>query len=311
MTSACTSKNMRRTPGRIILAALLLACGCCHTATGPHLRPYYGPTESMASVAQQVNANNEKIPTLWANLNYSAMVNENGTTHSVSGGDGILLYQPSDFRLVAKKEFVGTVFDLGTNGKEYWLEVVPGTNRMWWGRYDDLVHTQLGKSPIPIRPDLVLEVLGVSLINRDFNVPPVPTMRFNNDEDAYMFVFNVHAPDRWLALKEVWYDRASHRPRRVILYDANGRAVLRADLSMDTKVQVPGEDPRTWPVMAGDYKLFFPDTGSRMEFTVKDVRLYKQNPGGRLKVPNASSFAMPDVQGTDVRPIQIGGGGDH
>lgn len=296
----------------LIIAVGMLTAGCCQTARRPAPKPYYGQTEPMATVAQAVNANNEKIPTLWANLNYSATVNEQGTVHSVSGGDGILLYsRPVNFRLVAKKEFVGTVFDLGTNGKEYWLEVVPGTNRMWWGRYEDLVHTELGKSPIPIRPDLVLEVLGVSLINTDFNVPPVPTMRFNNDQDAYMFVFNVHAPDRWLALKEVWYDRRSHRPRRVILYDANGRAVLRADLSMDTTVQVPGEDPRTWPTIAGDYKLFFPDTGSRMEFTVKDARLYKQNPGGRLKVPNASSFAMPDVQGTDVRAMQIGGGGEH
>ena len=301
---------MRKTFG-LVVAGLLLGCGCCQTSVQQR-KPYYGLTEPMDAVVQNVNANNDRIPTLWANLNYSATVNDNGTMRSVSGGDGVLLYSRADqFRLVAKKEFVGTVFDLGTNGKEYWLEVVPGTNRMWWGRYEDLVHTQLGKSPIPIRPDLVLEVLGVSVINTDFNVPPVPTMRFNNDEDAYMFVFNVHAPDRWLALKEVWFDRQSHRPRRVILYDANGRAVLRADLSMDTKVQVPGEDPKTWPVMAGDYKLFFPDSGSRMEFTVKDARLYKQNPGGRLKVPNASSFAMPDVQGTDVRPIQIGGGGGH
>ena len=291
--------------------SLAITAGCCNMQKPGQTKPYYGPTESMAAVVAAVNGNNEKIPTLWANLNYSATVNDHGTVHSVSGGDGILLYsRPANFRLVAKKEFVGTVFDLGTNGREYWLEVVPGTNRMWWGRYSDLVHTDIGKSPIPIRPDLVLEVLGVGLINTDFNVPPVPTMRFNNEHDAYIFVFNVHAPDRWIALKEVWYDRVTHRPRRVVLYDANGRAVLRADLSMDTKVQVPGEDPKDWPVVAGDYKLFFPDSGSRMEFTMKDVRLYKQSAGSRLKVPNAASFAMPDVTGTDVRPIQIGGAGE-
>lgn len=295
----------------LVVGCGLFAGGCCNVKKSPQAQPYYGPTQTLAQLAGDINANNRKISSLWATLNYSATVNDHGQTHSVSSGDGILLYmRPSNFRLVAKKEFVGTVFDLGTNGKEYWLEVVPGTNRMWWGRYEDLVHTPVGKSPIPIRPDLVLEVLGVGLINTDFNVPPVPTLRFNSDQDAYMLVFNVHAPDRWIALKEVWYDRATHRPRRVILYDADGRAVLRADLSMYTRVQVPQEDPKGWPEMAGDFKLFFPDSGSRMEFTMTDVRLYKESPGGRLKVPNAAGFKKPDVSETDIRAVQIGGGGE-
>jgi hypothetical protein len=158
--------------------------------------------------------------------------------------------------------------------------------------------------PIPIRPDLVLEVLGIRPINTDFNAQPVPTMRYDNAADAYVFIFNLKAPDRWLAEKEVFYDRATLRPRKVILYEANGRPVLKAELSQDKKVQVPNEpDPNRWPLVPGDYKLFFPDSGSRMEFSLKDVRLNKG------KVPNPASFRLPDVQGTDVRAIQIGGGG--
>lgn len=301
---------MARTPVAIVGVLMFLAAGCCNCPRTAQPRLYVGPIAPMSAVVAAINANNQKIPTLWASLNYSATIHDHGEVHTVSGGDGFLLYQrPDHFRLVGKKEFVGTVFELGTNGREYWLEVVPGTNRMWWGRYQDLLRMPPGRTPIPIRPDLVLSVLGVSTIDTDFNTLPVPTMRFVNERDAYVFLFNAHLPDRWVALKEVWYDRATLRPRRVILYDENGRAVLRADLSMDTKVQVPGEDPRAWPMMAGDYKLFFPDSGSRMEFTLTDARLYKQNEGSRLRVPNPASFRMPDVKGTDVRPIQIGGGG--
>jgi len=132
----------------------------------------------------------------------------------------------------------------------------------------------------------------------------VPTMRYDNAADAYVFIFNLKAPDRWLAEKEVWYDRATCRPRRVILYDANGRPVLKAGLSQDRPVQVGSEvKPGDWPLVPGDYKLFFPDSGSRMEFALKDVRLNKG------KVPNPASFNLPDVQDTDVRATQIGGGG--
>ena len=291
---------------------LLLAVGCCPCpktgeVTTRRLNP---PTESMAAVVAAINSNNQKVPTLWARLNYSADINDNGRMHSVSSSDGILLYRtPTDMRLVGKKEFVGTVFDLGSSARQYWLEVVPGTNRMWWGTYADLAKLNPERLPIPIQPNLVLEVLGIGTINTDFNALPAPTMVYNNAADAYVFVFNARAPfgDRWLAVKEVWYDRRSKRPRRIFLYDVNGRPVLQADLSMDVRVQVPDAPQNTWPIVPGDYKLFFPDSGSKMEFTVTEALLYKVQ--GRRHIPDDASFKLPDVEGTDVQAVQIGAGG--
>ena len=66
------------------------------------------------------------------------------------------------------------------------------------------------------------------------------------------------------------------RPRKVILYDINGRPVLKANLARHKRVQIPDDSsPANWPLVPGDYKLFFPDSGSRMEFALKDVRLKK------------------------------------
>ena len=297
-----------------ILAVLCtLTAGCCNGANrqqlgfvGDRMNP--PGLLSMTAVVNAINANNQKIPTLWATLNYSATIHDGKELHSVSSDDGVLMYRrPSGFLLVGKKEFVGTVFDIGSNDREYWLEVVPGVNRLWFGTYADLANLDAARLPIPIRPDLVMEVLGVGTINDDFNALPVPTMRYDNAADAYVFIFNVKAPDRWLAQKEIWYDRTTLRPRRVILYDANGRPVLKAALSLDKPVDTGTGTPKDWPLVPGDYKLFFPDTGSRMEFSLKDVRLNKKV--GRVVLPNAATFRVPDVKGTDVRAIQIGGGG--
>lgn len=298
---------------RVIAAlACIFVAGCCNCGKQPVIAseerlnpPGLMP---MAMIVNAINANNQKIPTLWATLNYSATINDRGQVHSVSSDDGVLMYRrPDGFRLVGKKEFVGTVFDIGSNAHDYWLEVVPGTNRLWFGTYDDLALLTSKQLPIPIRPDLVTEVLAVGTINTDFNAVPVPTMRYDNAADAYVFVFNIKAQDRWLAQKEIWYDRATLRPRRVILYDADGRPVLRAALLMDKRVDVGEGAPGDWPLAPGDYKLFFPDSGSRMEFSLKDVRLERKI--GRIVLPNAASFKVPDVSGTDVRAIQIGGGG--
>ena len=42
-------------------------------------------------------------------------------------------------------------------------------------------------------------------------------MRFNHEQDAYMFVWSVKGVDRWYAYKEIWYDRVSKMPRLVRL----------------------------------------------------------------------------------------------
>jgi len=301
----------------ICLVAVLFLTGCCNcpkttTTGGERLNP---PTQAMAMVVNAINANNEKIPSLWATLNYSATINVEGHVHSVSGDDGVLLYQavngrPTNLRLRGNKEFVGPVFDMGCNGRQFWVEVVPGAHTMWWGNYDDLRRLKPDRLPIPVRPDLVLEVLGVRTIQTDFRAMPAPIMRYDGAADAYVFLFAVEAPDRWYAQKEVYYDRGTLRPRRVVLYDLEGRPVLDARLSKDVKVTVDGQGATNWPLVAGDYKLFFPDSGSRMEFTLKDVRLEKAGPRG-MPVPNENSFRLPDVQGTEVEARQIGGGGSE
>lgn len=295
----------------IVLTGCALVGGCCHCpGDGVALNQFRlnPPTQPMSAVVAAINANNQKIPSLWAKLNYQVTINDRGQIHSVTSDDGILLYlRPSDFRLVGNQALVGRVFDLGTNDREFWMEVVPGTNRLWWGMYADLARIDPGRLPIPIRPDLVMEVLGVATFNPDLTVPPVPTMRYDNVTDTYVFLFNAKAPNQWLAQKEIWYDRKTVRPRQVILYDADGRPVLRAKLSYDMRVEVPDRVPEQWPLVAGDFKLFFPDSGSHMEFTFTDVRLYKRI--GAQTVPNPGTFELPDVRNTQIQVIQIGGGG--
>src|SRR6185312_229400 len=159
----------------LLICSLLTGCCNCPKQTTEKINRLNPATLSMPEVVSRINANNQRIPSLWATLNYSATLHDRGQVHSVSSDDGVLLYQhPSNMRLVGKKEFVGTVFDIGTNGREYWLEVIPGTNRMWWGTYADLQRLPLAQRQIPIQPQDVLEVLGVEPIDTNFLQQPVP-----------------------------------------------------------------------------------------------------------------------------------------
>ena len=114
-----------------------------------------------------------------------------------------------------------------------------------------------------------------------------PVMKFNHEDDAYEITFMARLPDRWFAAKQISYDRTSFQPTHVVLYDDNGRTVLKADLSDPAPVEIP-ELPKTdWPKVATKYNLFFPESKIRLSMTLSDVALNKG------KVPNDATFRMP------------------
>jgi hypothetical protein len=273
-----------RTLAPLACAAALLA-GCAKTPRGP--QPYYGPTDPMAKVVQDVNANNEKITTLRCAHTFEAtLVDDKGKSHSFSGSGYLLYTKPDKLLLTAKK--VIPLFEIGANDDRYWFTAFPDeVSTQWWGekaKFSDKAARQ-----IPIRPDLILEVLGVSEINTNFLEPPVPVMRFNNDARAYMLVWNRPLTTRWAAEKEVWYDLETKLPRLINLFDANGRIILRAYLADHQDV------PETGGKIATRYDLFFPENKSRMSFHLTEVRPYIQQK--RIRIPNPDSFAFPAEPG--------------
>jgi hypothetical protein len=287
----------------LIFAALLLVvtiagAGCGGPAKGKPPRAYWGVTLPMTDVVQRINQNNQEIPTLWASHSYKAtVVDENKKTHTFTG-DGALLYRgPREMRLIGNKEFVGTIFEVGSTNDRFWLKLVPEVDTMWWGNYRNLGRPCAQQ--IPLRPDLVVEVLGVGVINTNFTALPAPTMRFNHERDAYMFVWNAPMPDRWVAVREVWYDRATLRPKLVMLYDADGRVVVRAELDKHRPVEVKDLPRERWPLIAGEYRLFFPDNGTTMELDLREIMLNK-----RGSPPRGLAFPDPRRAGVD-RVIQI------
>jgi hypothetical protein len=266
---------MRR-PTPFILIALACFLGGCPHAVQKQKVAYDGPTDPMVKVVEDINRNNQAIPSLWASLDYTATVVDDRKREHTAGGGGALLYkQQRQMRLIGTVVGAGTVFEVGSTNDRFWLLLKADMDTMWWGH-----HRNVGKpcvsEDIPIRPELVVEVLGVATIDTNFNTLPVPVMRFDNERDAYVFVWNAKLPDRWVALKEVWYDRQTKQPTRVLLYDVNGRVILRAFLSNHKPVEIAGVPKQDWPVVATHYWLSFPDNGTRMQLDLDQLTLDKR-----------------------------------
>jgi hypothetical protein len=281
-----------------MLSLALLAAGCRPPPPAVSPKAYFGPTDPIDVVIRDINLNNTRVQTLWASGTFEAnLVDENRKSHFVNGTVTLVHEKPSGLRVIGSKDLAGTVFDIGSNDDRYWLIVAGDVDTMWWGRYD-APRADDGDTGIPIRPELIIEVLGIGDIETNLRRDPVPVMRFNNDADAYMLVWHVSLPDRIVAQKEVWYDRQTKRPKLVLLFDEHGRVVLRAYPSRF--VPLPGDDGRPDPLgpqVASVYDLFFPDTRSSLRLEFEDV--LPSNDGA----PSELSFRFPTPQRAKVSKI--------
>ncbi len=227
-------------------------------------------------------------------------------THSSDtvAGDGSLLYaRPIALRLVGTKDIAGEVFQLGSNGKEFWVKIRSGSSsyNFWWGHYSNL--GQPGCQPIPIRPDMVVHVLGIGLYQPNFLEEPVPVMRFDNEHDVYVFDRNVRSADRWETQEEIWYDRATKLPVRVLIYGNDGRVALKANLSDYVPIELVDVPTDQSPKVARKYDLLFPDNGTQISFTFLNPALVHKM--RRVSLPNAGSFTFTLPDDPNIKVIQI------
>lgn len=282
----------------MLLVATVVASTGCRT---PKIRRdntfYNGPTKSIGEVVSVINANNERLQTLYLNHQFAAEIVErtpDGKTRKTPiDGGGVIMYQsPDNLYMNGRHPIGGKIFEIGCNPERYWLGVPhEKVDTIWWG---EMRH--LGKpcvADIPIRPDLLMEVLGVFTIDPNLARFPAPIMRFNNAEDAYIFTWILPQADRFIAVKEVWYDRKTMRPRLVSLFDAEGRVLVSAYLSEHRRVKIDDVPESEWPHVPGKYELLFTDDRSRMTIEVEDAYLrYKGAPDPRVfRMPNPEQYA--------------------
>ncbi|MGD0461616.1 MAG: hypothetical protein ABSB74_03915 [Tepidisphaeraceae bacterium] len=288
-----------RLGAKAVFAAAGLGLGACNSSPPPQVG-YFGDTLTLGQLVERVNENNQKLPTLWARERFEAAIVDrpkNKTTH-IDGYGNLLFTGPNQMKLTAKNE-VADLFEMGSDGARFWL-YEKHDQVFWWGKYSDL--EKVNEAEIPVRPDMVMEVLGIRPLDADLLRLPAPVMRFNSASDAYMIDWQIQTPDHWAALKEIWYDRQTLLPNRVMLFDAKGRVALWARLSKFERVETAKTDPSQWPTMATHYDLFFPLSGTTMSFDLSDMSLSHNG------FPSAATYRMPDpskLGDSGVRVIQL------
>lgn len=264
----------------VILVAALLLAGC--QAQPPRAQ---GPQLSLPDLVAKINANNQKIPTLWARIGMYAEIRdpETGkkTTVYAADRDGSLQYRASnELRLRVIKDVAGLVLDLGLNQERFWVAAPEGPNTMWWG---EVGGHDVSPSQMPIRPQDVLEVLAIRPI--DLAGPDAPTMRYNGKEKAYVLTWYRPEAGRYAVSRQVFYDQKSLEPKTVLLFDTAGKLALRAKLSNYGEIDAPSKPA---PSVSKEVELYMPESRSTANLRLLDVAL------SRGELPNDTSFRYPE-----------------
>ncbi|HEV8608304.1 MAG TPA: hypothetical protein VGQ99_23420 [Tepidisphaeraceae bacterium] len=260
----------------IPLLAILFFASCCGHTTKPQ-PGCWGPTLPMADLVQRINENSSAIPTLYARQEIQADLYDKSRNKSfyVNSSGDIFLRKPRELLLRGRHDLAGKIFEIGSTQEVFWFTVYGDEDTRYWGHYRNIGKPCMEE--MPVRPDLIGEVLGISDIPTNFLDAPFPTMRFNHDQCAYMITWNARLPNRFYAQKEIWYDGKSYLPLKVILYDVNGRVLVRANLTNHRAVEVANLPQEKWPRIATSYSLLFPESKSTMVLKLSDLALVSKN----------------------------------
>ncbi len=219
-------------------AALLLLSGC------PAPVQPLPPAITIEQVVQQVNRNNALLP--WFKARVGSMqvtlYDEGGWPHKFDLFGHMIYAQPNHLYMdafIAGEKAMG----LGGNDEQYWLWIRPVYGRCWVG--SDSGREPTGAGRMLINPRQLVRLLGVDAIPAELARTPLAVLRTSSPADRANIIQFIDLPRRRsgagdpdarssaapVLVRELWVDRDSNRPIKVVLFDRFGQPVIESALS--------------------------------------------------------------------------------
>ncbi len=247
----------------IVCGGLLLsATGCPDDRMGLEIEPF--PVMPMRNAVGIVNDNNRGLQlTIKSKGGFARcrFTDQDGSKRRFDVDANLIVHCPRNMRLdmsvLGKSYFV-----FGSNEERYWVEQ-PDARALTWGRHDRDIEPNA--RDLIIRPELIVEALGISLIPEGNSAPM--TQRITDTHQQLVF-FDQGNNQSGRISKEFWLTR--FEPQlidRVIFRDPMGQLVMDAKLDKYKPV-VPGG-----PLIPHRFEVSWPATEGFMLLTVAGWKL--------------------------------------
>jgi hypothetical protein len=164
---------MRMTLAGLVVASFLFATGCRwfnrqdNPPEGPNSRVFAGEVPTEKQLVDYVNERAKLVSTLKCRTVHID-VKENG--NSQPGVEATMVCQkPRDFRLQGKAA-IGSVVDIGSNKDELWFWIkTMEPEGVYHCTYEDLANGKVKNMPLPIKPEWVVQVMGIAEYSEDLS----------------------------------------------------------------------------------------------------------------------------------------------
>lgn len=197
------------------------------------------PPRPMWEVIQRVNANSAAMGFLLKAGAVSATgkyVDDRGVRRSIDMSGTLLYRKPRDL-YVRLSPILGSI-EAGSNDAEFWIWQKIDEYEYVWGSYENL--ESLPETDVPIRPDLLVEVLGLDDLPTQTTGPKGPTMWVGTRRYELLFLEDDETGQYRLA-KAVDIDRSPpYLVRSIVYFRRNGVPAVRAELSNHSRVENTG-----------------------------------------------------------------------
>lgn len=271
---------------------LVLACGI---AGCPRVEPGLGPPEEplpLQAVIERVNWNSGRMDFLLRGVNGSAVGrwrrSSDDTTPSTSFDmKVVLLYRKPRNLYLRMEHTLGGMIEAGSNSREFWVWERAKENRYYWGEHQWL--TNDAEIDLPVRPDVLLDVLGVGDLPTDTTGSQGPVLWVC--ENGYQLVFLDYDDQGQGYISKVMEigRREPYLVQKILYFHPDGRPVMQ--------------------VLLSDYRLV---EGSEVRAPHKiemDSMEADNDNHMTLRFPSLKRFDQPAADQLFVSPMQKGGAG--
>ncbi|HUU85306.1 MAG TPA: hypothetical protein VM243_17540 [Phycisphaerae bacterium] len=190
---------------------------------------------------------------------------------------------PRHLYLSAKSGLLTEEMMLGSNDQKYWLHVRQDDDTYRFGTHAALEDQPV--SSIPLRPDQLIEALGLNGLPQDTVGPDGPVQRIVDEYQQLVWLAYADDDQGWIE-KEYWLERYEPRMiRRILFRDAMGRVVMRSQLD---EYKAMGGDG---PLLPHRVRVEWPQADGTLNF-----RINRWKPMPERK-PDHPAFVAPHDRG--------------
>ena len=269
-------------PCAVVLVWLLWIPGCPPPAVKP------GVPLQLHEAIGKVNRNSAGIDVcLKANAHANGYwADQTGGRRAFNSDATVLVIAPSHlygtFKVLGSEELL-----LGSNADKYWLYIKRDENTYRVGTYTRLDESEA--SSLPIRPDMLIEALGLNPLPETTVGTAGPVQRITDDHQQLLFLAYTDE-GQGIVTKEYWLDRFEPRLiRRIVFRDPMGQTIMCSQLD-DYKPLTDGG-----PLLPGEVHVRWPLEGSELELR---IRQWKRMPD---RTRDHAAFVAPHQRGQSYR----------